>query len=475
MKLKYFSVTGALLFIAAAIPWAWLVSYAYNARLTAYSVREISVVAISIVLISGLMLWRQSSISLLGFPGVYFLYMAFANLGAVVASLLVQDPFSAYRTSSLLWTYSDLLPYAIALAGIGVGVFVFVAIILSSLFGRAVPTSLGLDERGDRGLYMVGMLLLIGGALYMVSGIAVGILPIGVTYEAFKAATLELSGYAYVLFALTSGLTMVAATGNRRELSIGILWFLVSGVILLATGNRGEVLYPVAAAVAVVTRRGYRPNLGAVFTFFVTLFFIVPFIRDIRNDPPSAVSGAMLRLQFTEPIVEIGFQLRTVVATLNWTFGGEQFANGGTYMLPILRGASRIFPFIETPALQGNQMYIAGRLPTQGYSVIAEAYFNFGLLGILIVPAIIAAILVLLGERSTNSRSLAFAGAISGILITNVRNSFLFVPGQMILVVVLYLFAMLLNRLMRGPYRYALSAEQLTAGSYEPATSGGGD
>lgn len=43
-----------------------------------------------------------------------------------------------------------------------------------------------------------------------------------------------------------------------------------------------------------------------------------------------------------------------------------------------------------------NRYYIKDRVPGLGYSVLAEAYFNFGKLGLILIPVVIGMVLTFL-------------------------------------------------------------------------------
>jgi len=200
-----------------------------------------------------------------------------------------------------------------------------------------------------------------------------------------------------------------------------------------------------------IERRGWRPRGQGVAAILVVFFLVIPVIRAARTEQGNALSFSQVALiKWTDPFVEIGFQIRTFVATAEWIEAGEDYANGNTYSIPVLRLVTLFLPVFERPQIVGTRYFIRDRLPHWGYSVVAEAYFNFGLFGVMIIPALIGLGLSLAADGARGQISLALAGGVMAILVMNIRNNFLFVPGQVFIVIVLWYIGKWIGR--RSPY-----------------------
>src|SRR5690606_24885518 len=116
-----------------------------------------------------------------------------------------------------------------------------------------------------------------------------------------------------------------------------IVWFVIPAIFLLVSGNRGEVFYAGAASIAVLSSRGFVPRFRSIVFFLVILFMLIPSVRQFRHTPLAARDLSVISLNFTDTIMELGFQIRPLIGTLQWIKNGEDFAYGGTYALPIQR------------------------------------------------------------------------------------------------------------------------------------------
>lgn len=439
---------GAAIGLVAVM--SWLVTYLLERPPIEPDI--VTVAALCTALLSAVLLLASPGLPVLGFVGVYGTYLALAHLGAVGAQLLLEDALAGYTYRH--WFESDGRPLAVALSGLGIGAFVLGARVLGG-GSRPRPNRVApLEGRGDHGLYLVGVALLAYCAAYMTLAVGTGALPLFESYASYRRAmgglfrdNLLLS-YGMMLFFLASGLAFVLATGDRRQRTIGLLLFLCPAGLLMLTGNRGEVLYPVAAGLAVYSARGYRPRLKALALFAAVFFVMIPVVRQVRSVGLGSFEARGVSIDVIEPFVSLGYTLRPVVITANWIEGGEPFALGQTYTLPIQRVVGLLIPGVTRPEFQGNPHYIKGRTEGtgMGYSVIAEAYFNFGVAGVVIILASLGAALARFGDRAPGGRSLAVAGAIMAILVNNIRNAFGFVPGQVFLVSLLFLAGLLIGR-----------------------------
>jgi oligosaccharide repeat unit polymerase len=408
----------------------------------------LTVLAFVVTAVGGSLVLLSPGLHPLGFVGVYGIYLALAHLGAVGAILVTDDAFESFRPWQLLWFQSPERPRAVALAGIGIGSLALGALLASTLTGRARRPP-KLQQRSWDGIYLVGMGLLSFGALYMLLLAVTRRLPILGSYRDYRQAMGEISLYPMTLFALATGLALTTATGDGRQRRWAMLIFAVPAILLAVSGNRGEVLFPAAAALAVYSVRGYKFRLKAVAAASVVFFLFIPIASAVRTTGLSEVELEQLSVRWTDPFVTNGWTLRPLTHTVAWIEGGEEHAWGRTYLLPLQQIASRLTPFVTSPSYQTDPHYIKDRLPGQGYSVVAEAFYNFGMPGTVLILAVIGALLTALGDRSTSALSLSLAGGISAVLVNNVRNHALFVPGQVLLVIACWTAGILLTLLMR--------------------------
>ncbi|MGE6229108.1 O-antigen polysaccharide polymerase Wzy [Paenibacillus chitinolyticus] len=378
----------------------------------------------------------NKNVKIFGFVGIYAIYLSLAHLGFVFVDLVFEHSNEIMKTNyNLDWFYKDYRLIAVSLSGISITCFVLCASFASKY--KAVQNkrlAITNDRNNYQIIYMGGIALLVFSILFLMYNILTGNLPLFSGYMNYRTAMEDVPGYSIMLFCLSTGITFAFASGTRKQIFWSAMIFIIPSLLLLISGNRGEVLYPLAAAIGVLFTRGIRINFKLILGALLLFNVVIPLLQQTRNQELTEFDIRETSVSFVDPMAEIGYTLRPLVYTVGWMQKGEEHAYGSSYLLPINRLASSFVPFIKKSELEGNY-YIKPRLPGQGYSVIAEAYFNFGLIGVIIVQIFLALFIVILGERSSNIPMLALFGAIMAILINNIRNTFIFVPGQLLLLV----------------------------------------
>jgi oligosaccharide repeat unit polymerase len=259
----------------------------------------------------------------------------------------------------------------------------------------------------------------------------------GVSYSEFKSARAGVDAYPWFLFAYSTSMPLLAAVAKKQYKWPLIALCAVPAFILLITGNRGEVLYSLAATFAILGLRNVRVSLPIVSVALLIFFLMVPLIREFRSIGIRSFTFQQSALSTFDPFLELGFQLRPLEITVGWIEGGEAHAQGGTYLLPLQRIAGRL-SLMQAPELEGNRMDVQNRTPGLGYNVIAEAFFNFGAIGVAAVMGLLGYLMAFFSQRSTSLTQLGLYGVITAILLNSLRNSFLFVPGQLLVLSVLF-------------------------------------
>ncbi|MBZ0292002.1 MAG: O-antigen polysaccharide polymerase Wzy family protein [Anaerolineae bacterium] len=388
------------------------------------------------------------------FVAVYGVYLVLSHLGLVVTDTFIPGTLESFALRAGLsmaffdsWYFTDARLYATGLSGLGISAYILGAGFIGRFgrTGKRANDPILLDSRTDRPILVTGVILLIFSSSYILIAGFSGNLPLFNSYAEFFAASSLAPGYSFFLVALSIGLTFLLATGTKRDIYRWIWFFIIPAGILLIAGSRGGVLYVLAASVSIVSKKGFRFGRKEITAILVIFFLLIPLIRSIRSKPLSEVDLSQVMISVTDPFMELGFQIRPLIITIGWIDGGEDFAYGGTYWLPIQRLLGLVVPFLERPTIEGNRLDVQGRTPGQGYTVVGEAYFNFGHWGVICILAAIGYFMAR-ANRSRSLRSLAFFGAVAAILINSQRNSFIFVPGQVVIVIALLILAHLLSK-----------------------------
>lgn len=422
---------------------------------------DLLIITVALSALYGLILASQVGTHRLNFTVVYGTYLTISHLGLAVSDYFIPGSLQAFATKvglkpyHIQWYYSDLRIYAVVLSGLGICAF----FLGSGLIGgrilakqRQSVSVINWQLPGSQPIFKIGILLLIFSTIYLIGAFLTNALPLFDTYSNYVTKISELPSYGLFLVAVSIGLTFMVATGSAKQIRKWIIFFIIPASLLLITGNRGEVFYALASSVAIVAIRGFRMNYRVIGIIAVTFFVIIPLVRDIRQTALNQINSSEISINLTDSFIEMGYQLRPLIGTIEWITEGEPFADGGTYLLPIQRLIGLVVPFVERPPIEGR-FDIKGRLPTQGYTVVAEAYFNFGIAGEVIVLGSIGLFFAFSNKPNT-SEKLALSGAIAAILINNLRNDFLFVPGQIIIVLFLIFIARLFNNQQTREVKY---------------------
>lgn len=371
--------------------------------------------------------------TLLGVGGVYLTYLTLSHLGLVGVLLLVDSPpsLAGMPPWTIGWADSPAAVEAAVLAGLGICAATLALLRPWDPPGPSPPIA---RTTAGPGLVRVGFVLIGVTGVYLAAAAATGLLPLGRGYLAYREAMALLPGYSLILVSLATGLTFLAATAERRHLVPALVLASVPVGILMLSGNRGEVLYPGIAALGILARRGLHPPRRLWLGGLLALFVVIPVIGATRTAEPGAASA-----QDWSPdalFTELGFTLRPFAATVEWRADDEPPAMGRTYVIPLVRGLLRVVPVLERPTVEDTPWDVAVRLEGQGYSVVAEAFLNFGVPGVPLVMALVGLLLGLV-DRTRTDLGLARGGGLLAIGMNNIRNGFVFVPGQVVLILAL--------------------------------------
>lgn len=438
----------------------WLLQAYYLLVQPIWQLSEITALAVGSAFY-GLLLAVLRGPSKLNFVVIYGIYLSLSHLGLVVTDHIFPDSLKVYMEvrnvphSALFgWYLGVHTKNAVALSGFGIASFFLGAGIFTS-FGRRLGSikldSISIQSSGNQAVFRASLIVLFLCNLYLLTMIAAGFLPLVTTYSDYRNSMIDVPYFPTFLTLLSVGVTFLLASGTKKQIMNLIIFYIIPALYLVINGNRGGVFYSLAAAIAVLSARGVVLKTKGVLLILAAYFIVIPVIGQIRNLSLEERNWNKVSVNLTDPFIELGFQLRPLTGTLQWIKNGEPFAYGGTYLLPLQRLISLVIPFIEREPIEGNRLDVQGRTLGQGYSVIAEAYFNFGTIGVGLILSIIGLFLSF-ANKSLTSKRLAFYGAVAAILINSQRNSFIFVPGQVTIVVIILILSNIFTKFKTSVY-----------------------
>lgn len=392
---------------------------------------------VSIININNCRLTLTSSLLLYTIATQFGLFLPYAFFGKAV--------LTDYSDYTLRFLDSPYLIKAVILGNIAVLTFDIVRRITYSYYrkNRAVICKEALvnkisDASSNGAIYRIGIIMLIVVILFFAYNILTGKMSLFGTYESFMNNSVYNSNlYSYVLIVFYVGTIYLSCSGKIMDRKFGWFLWLLLVVFFAFNGNKGEFLYSLLTVLGIKGLEGQKIGLKSLGIIALLMFLVIPSISSLRGE--GIVNNlSNFKFNFFDAFTEMGMQIRTSVYSLSDLESGRVgYLYGASYWKPIV---NIINPFsIETATAHIRQMY-----PGYGYTQVIESYMNFGLYGVL---AFFSAIGYFLGKFETTFKDklqLAYYGTITCIFINASRNYFAFVPGQILIVTVVYLLSRLI-------------------------------
>ncbi len=240
----------------------------------------------------------------------------------------------------------------------------------------------------------------------------------------------------FAYYALNLGIVMAAA--SRWTAWHRVTWgvFLVWSLIAFPLGLRGEILFPGAAALAIIATRRKMPSLAATAILAMLLLSSITAVRHLRKVGLSHADSASLSFHPLDGLAELGASLRPVSEVVMWHSKGEPLADGGTYWAPVDRLVYYVIPgWTKVPASEDPRLIsgvVQARVGPIGFSPVAEAYWNYDALGVMFVLSLFGWILGRIDSWPETRIHQALAGLVMVAFLGHVRNVFVQVPAQLL-------------------------------------------
>jgi hypothetical protein len=237
--------------------------------------------------------------------------------------------------------------------------------------------------------------------------------------------------------AMGCGLVM-SVTGARGRLRTSALAaFAGLAVVALPIGLRGEIMFPAVAALVAATRAGWTLTPRRAGAFVVGLLLVIPAVREVRHTGLQGLPEMVMDLRLFDAFVELGGSLHPVEKVVRWRAEGEALEMGASYWAPIERAAARILPGVRSAAAEDDMrimnVLVMDRIGAIGFSPVAEAYRNFGALGVVCVLGLLGAVMAGIDRIGDRRLAVLVMATLYVPLLINVRNSFISVPVQCLL------------------------------------------
>lgn len=408
-----------------------------------------------VVLLSYLHVKNDRFIMKMGANSVVLIYTIFSLLSLLVL-LPIFPSIQNIRSSNTMkfLQYKELIP-AISISCIGIIVFV----IFTSLFSRkankdnSIAKSIfgnGIKDMNDRNepiadyvcKFSIFIMLLCLGyfTIFIISNLT--FVTQGYGNRVFQTNGNAVYGYMIVVMALS--FVMFITTCNKKNIYKGLFVFGLLCILHFMLGNRGEVFYPVLAGIAIYTKRGGTFNKKFVIMGIILSLILISFIRIIRVDGLSIrnISNTFTNFSIIEGIAEsfgeMGFQISTITYMLRYLNNGGNLQHGYTIIYSFQNVLSKYIPMIPIPNIN-SPAAIKTIMPTDyfAFTNVGEAYFNFGIMGVIAFSIILSWYLV----KNSKFTGTLFSELLNNMILVEiilwVRNSSATMPAYIFIAVAL--------------------------------------
>ncbi|GAB2962761.1 hypothetical protein GCM10027280_59540 [Micromonospora polyrhachis] len=284
----------------------------------------------------------------------------------------------------------------------------------------------GQDER-TRQVGILGFVLLVAGVvLWFANTPGSGLGFVTLPYLDFRAgADDNAMAFANLFTGIGMGALGLAPSVVLRRW--GLVVFTVFAIPAFLVGLRGEVIFPLAAWLVTTARRReirIRWWMGPLLLAGLSAGSI---IRQLRDAGLSAARLGDIKVNPLDGLAELGASIRPLVLVHRWhDEWGESFVGWGTYWAPLQRILFSRLLGLDAPSVHTDARVfsttIADRVGAIGGSPAAEAYRAAGLIGIIVVLALIGMFVAWLDTRPAGSIGDHAIGMVGYILLVWVRN-----------------------------------------------------
>lgn len=374
----------------------------------------------------------------LGFHFSYLLYLFLTHYGIFLVNVFTENPFynSPFKYD---WYYFNLTKSQAI-----VSIFIIIFALFSTLMPKQNKDSLEVSYSKRMSIAVVGYLCIIYFTIYYFILIYLNKINIGENYSEMHSRLGDIPFYELSILIFAVGICFILSVIKFDKLKVFLLIVSMPSFLLLVTGNRGELFYPLLAGLGILILRKFKLNFKIIMLMIMVFFILFPLIKEFRNINNNNYDGR--RIDISSSLIEIGYTLRPVSYIVLWDDMREPKGNGISYYVPLQRQVAN-FLGKERITYENQPYSFRERLPTMGFSVVAEAYYNFRILGMIMIPIIISIILYSL-SRSKNIYILSLGTGVLAILINNIRNAFSFVPGHIIFIIIIVFISFILEILL---------------------------
>jgi hypothetical protein len=351
------------------------------------------------------------------------------------------------------WVLSPFISEAAGLALVGALAFASGACLMFWARGRTEPMVRSraagtlVHDHGFAGSLLVFATTVAWVGTVVMSG---GLRSLFASYEDYLQATAEYGQLFAVLWPVLGCGLVMSVTGRKAWYrTTALAMFGCFALVALPLGLRSEVMFPTVGVLIALARAGRGMTSPKAVAVAIAVLLIIPVVRSVRESGLGALgtlgssTNDSLNLPGIGALIEMGGSLHPVEKVVRWHAEGEPYEQGGSYWAPFERGAARLLPGARAARADDDlrlmNVLVLDRIGAIGFSPVAEAYRNFGPIGVVIVIGLLGVVIGSIDTVRDPRVAILLIATVYVPLLVNVRNSFVSVPAQCALGVVLAL------------------------------------
>ena len=274
---------------------------------------------------------------------------------------------------------------------------------------------------------------------------------ISANYQTVKDAFAEAPGLAHLQRAFWVVFATLAALGTRRDILRATPAVLLIAITFMASGNRNDILYPLAAAFGLYVHRRKQVSKLALLGAAAIVFVVNPFVADARQQ---TMGGSALGLRVEDAVMELGAQIAPFTVVHSVMGHQVAFMGGLSLLLPTL--AFLTFGLMVSPSSYLESSYFIPNVLAQqghlgrGFSMIAEAWVNFGTVGTILFFAVVGGGLAWIENRAVSRTAVLLFPAVTVLMVYWARNSLQFNVSILVYALVAVFIAQVLSSIADG-------------------------
>jgi len=321
-------------------------------------------------------------------------------------------------------------------------------------------TNVAINLPRDESVILMGWLAIAAGILlYLSSFLARGTDFFLQPYSVFYA---DSNIFAYSVYLVSYGLILHLAGGMRirNALIVFATTYIPIALPTLLAGSRTSVMFCLVVLSIILGKRGIKPNTLAILIFVSLSLALTGTLREVRQYGLGELSAGQITTEIQSPLSglsEIGASLRPVYASVDY-FQNSDYLYGETYFYPLFRQIARLAGE-STGTHETDIRFIASYINyiygSIGFSTVAEAHVNGGLVAIVIFSVLWGIIVRTLDDHANTSIQIGLLGGVLIPMLVNIRNSFIFVPAWIFLAIM----PLLIVIILKGTFFHAREGE----------------